>query len=125
MVMKGKNQTSNYQLNLKPLFRFAMDIEDMLGSKPFGYWKFTWKFIAPLLTAVMFGSSIYGLLAKPMMYTATLVSGSIGKLLYLFTTIKYLLNFSIFRSFLSNLGNCYSCYSTLDFTCFYSICIYH
>ena len=49
-------------------FRFRIDIEFMLGSKPNLYWMVTWMIVTPLLTAAIIVGSLYELFTKGITY---------------------------------------------------------
>lgn len=50
--------------------RFSRDIEFMTGETPNQYWLITWRFIAPMIMAVLFIASILQSLSNPTTYFA-------------------------------------------------------
>ncbi|XP_057325317.1 sodium- and chloride-dependent transporter XTRP3 isoform X1 [Microplitis mediator] len=57
--------------------KFSQDIEDMTGYKPGLYWQITWRFLAPVLMAMVLISSIVSMILKRPQYSAW--NASLGK----------------------------------------------
>ena len=52
------------------LFLVLSDIERMTGVRPGLYWQIMWRFVSPVLMAVVIISSIYFMLTHTPTYTA-------------------------------------------------------
>ena len=60
-------------------FRFAEDIKDMTGKKPWIGWRICWKYISPLALFIVLVATIYDLTEGTATYSAFVGCEQVGK----------------------------------------------
>ena len=64
------------------IFRFADDIEDMTGKRPWIGWMICWKYISPLALFIVFIATIYDLCKSKAAYTAFVGCSQVRNVIY-------------------------------------------
>ena len=70
MGLHNKQQYRNFRLRETFKFRFADDIEDMTGSRPWVGWRICWKYISPLALFLVLVATVYDLTEGTATYQA-------------------------------------------------------